>query len=203
MNIANYLTISRLFISPVFLVVYLMHQELGISFFYLPYVLIFLLGISEFSDAMDGYLARKYDQVTDLGKILDPMADSISRIAVFLAFTEGVVQLPMLFVFILLYRDSLISTLRTVCALRGHALAARSSGKIKAILQAIAIFTILILMIPFSLGQLSLETLQFISRIMVGFTCLYSVFSGLEYLYANREHIRKIHTSNKKTSNAQ
>ena len=200
MGIANYFTISRLFISPIFLIVYLMHQDLGISFFYLPYVLIFLLGISELSDAMDGYLARKYNQVTDLGKILDPMADSISRIAVFLAFTEGVIQLPLLYVFVFLYRDSMISTLRTICALRGYTLAARSSGKIKAILQALSIFTILILMIPYSWGQLSLETLQATSKIIVGVTCLYSAATGVEYIYANRDHIRKILVVNRKSS---
>lgn len=203
MGIANYFTISRLFISPIFLIVYLMYQELGISFLYLPYVLLFLLGISELSDAMDGYLARKYNQVTDLGKILDPMADSISRIAVFLAFTEGVIQLPMLFVFVFLYRDSMVSTLRTICALRGYALAARPSGKIKAILQALSIFTILVLMIPYSLGHLSLETLQTTSKIIVGITCVYSAATGVEYLYVNREHIRKILVVKRKTSSIQ
>ncbi len=74
MSIANYLTFIRIFISPIFLVVYLEHDALGITSFMLPYILLFLLGVSELSDAFDGYVARKYNQVTDLGKILDPMA---------------------------------------------------------------------------------------------------------------------------------
>lgn len=192
MSIANYVTLSRLFVTPVFIIVYLMHEGLGIHFSILPYVLLFLLSICEFSDAMDGYLARKYNEVTDLGKILDPMADSISRISVFLAFTEGVVQLPLLFVFVFLYRDSVISTLRTICAFRGYVLAARSSGKMKAIIQAVATFTIVILMIPYSMGQLSLQVLQSISAFVVGIACLYSVYSGIEYLYANREFVKNI-----------
>ena len=84
-SVANCLTFIRIFISPVFLLVYLQHEALGISRIYLPYVLLFLLGVNELSDALDGFLARKYNQVTDLGKILDPMADSISRISVTLA----------------------------------------------------------------------------------------------------------------------
>jgi CDP-diacylglycerol--glycerol-3-phosphate 3-phosphatidyltransferase len=67
--------------------VYLEYETFDISLVTLPYILLFLLGISELSDACDGYFARKYNQVTDLGKILDPMADSIYRISVFLTFT--------------------------------------------------------------------------------------------------------------------
>ena len=119
-TVANSLTIFRIFISPVFLLLYLQHDALGITAKGLPYAL--LLGISELSDAFDGLLARKYNQVTDLGKILDPMADSISRISVFLTFTQPPVNVPLVCVFLFLYRDSVISTLRTICALRGFAL---------------------------------------------------------------------------------
>ena len=76
MSLANYFTLFRVFVSPIFLLVYMAHNELGISPALLPYVLLFLLGLSEFSDALDGYVARKYNAVTDFGKILDPMADS-------------------------------------------------------------------------------------------------------------------------------
>jgi CDP-diacylglycerol---glycerol-3-phosphate 3-phosphatidyltransferase len=190
MSIPNYLTLSRILISPLFLIIYLKYTSLGISFTYLPYILICLLTVSELTDAFDGYIARKYNQVTDLGKILDPMADSISRISVFLTFTDGVIQLPMIMVFVFLYRDSVISTLRTICALRGVALAARTSGKIKAVVQAVSAFTILGLMIPYSQGLLSLETLQIASHSIVGIACIYTVLSGVEYLYAHREHIK-------------
>src|SRR5258708_4178403 len=109
-TVANCLTFFRIFISPVFLLVYLQHEAFGISVRALPYALLLLLSISELSDALDGLLARKYNQVTDLGKILDPMADSISRISVFLTFTQPPVSVPIICVFIFLYRDSVIST---------------------------------------------------------------------------------------------
>lgn len=194
MSIANYLTFIRIFISPIFLVVYLEHDALGITSFMLPYILLFLLGVSELSDAFDGYVARKYNQVTDLGKILDPMADSISRISVFLTFTQDPVRLPMLLIFVFLYRDSVVSTLRTICALRGFALAARLSGKIKAVIQAVAAFIIILLMIPHSLDYITTATLHSISTWVVGIAALYTLYSGFDYIYANRLYIKKLLT---------
>lgn len=195
MSIPNYLTFFRIFISPIFLLVYLEYETFNISLITLPYILLFLLGISELSDACDGYLARKYNQVTDFGKILDPMADSIYRISVFLTFTLPPIHLPMLLIFIFLYRDSVVSTLRTICALKGYALAARPSGKIKAVVQAIAAFAIIILLIPFSLGYLSLEELQRSSTAIVSVAAIYALFSGWEYIYANRHYVVRLLTS--------
>lgn len=201
-NVANCLTFIRIFISPIFLLVYLQPQSIGIKPLYLPYVLLFLLGVSELSDALDGYIARKYNQVTDLGKILDPMADSISRISVFLTFTQPPVNVPLVLVFVFLYRDSVISTLRTICALRGFALAARPSGKIKAVIQGVCAFVITLLLIPHSLGQLSSQALYEISTLFVLFSALYALYSGAEYLYANRRHIQKVLLRKAKASTA-
>lgn len=192
MNIALYITVMRLFISPIFLLIYLKHDDLNISLVSLPYALLFLFAISEFSDVIDGYLARRYNQVTDLGKLLDPMADSIYRICVFLTFTLPPVNLPMVLLFIFLYRDFVISTLRTICALKGFTLAARASGKLKAIVQAVAALGVILMLIPFSLGQLSQENLQSWSAYLVSFAAVYTILSGVEYIYANRKYIQKL-----------
>lgn len=191
MSIANYLTFGRILIAPLFLLFYLEHEALGISEISLPYVLLALLSLSELSDAFDGYLARKYNQVTDLGKVLDPMADSIARTSVFLTFTLGPVEIPMILVFIFLYRDSVVSTLRTVCALKGFVLAARLSGKIKAVIQAFAGFAVLILMIPHSLGFLSTATLHDLGTLIVSMAAIYTIFSGIDYIYSNWHYIVK------------
>lgn len=191
MTIANYLTFTRLLIAPLFLLIYLEHDTLGISTMVLPYVLLILLGVSELSDACDGYLARKYNQVTDLGKVLDPMADSVAKISLFMTFTLEPVKLPMILVFIFLYRDSVVSTLRTICALKGFALAARLSGKIKTAVQAGAAFMVLLLMIPHSLGLLSTEKLHNIGTGIVSVAAVYTIFSGIDYIYANWQYINK------------
>lgn len=192
MSIANYLTLLRLVLSPIFLFIYTEAETLGISAIALPYILLGLLTISELSDACDGYFARKYNQVTDLGKILDPMADSISRITVFLAFTQDPVNLPIPLIFVFLYRDSVVSTLRTICALKGFALAARTSGKIKAVIQGVSAFIIVLLMFAHSRGDISSRVLQQTSAWVVGIAALYTFCSGIEYIYANRRYIAKL-----------
>jgi CDP-diacylglycerol--glycerol-3-phosphate 3-phosphatidyltransferase len=192
LSIANYLTLIRIVISPLFLSFYLYPSFFNINSTNLPYILLFLFSICEASDAFDGYLARKYDQVTDLGKILDPMADSIYRLSVFLAFTQAPVNLPTILIFIFFYRDSLISTLRTICALKGFALAARPSGKIKAAIQALAAFIIILLMIPHSLGYLSTNGLHTTSTFITAIAAVYSLCSGVDYIYANRHYIMKL-----------
>lgn len=195
MPIAHYFTFIRIFVSPIFLLIYLYHSDLEISPLLLPIVLGFLLGVSELSDAFDGYLARKYNQVTDLGKILDPMADSIYRISVFLTFTLEPVRIPVGLVFVFLYRDSVVSTLRTICALKGFALAARTSGKAKAAIQAIAALIVLCFMLLNALEILTPSELTSYSTYVVGIAGLYTLFSGADYIYANRRYIRKILTS--------
>lgn len=191
MSIANYFTFIRIIISPIFLFVYLEHDSLYIDSQLLPYILLGLMTISELSDAFDGYLARKYNEVTDLGKVLDPMADSISRISVFLTFTLKPVELPIVLIFVFLYRDSVVSTLRTLCALKGFALAARTSGKIKAIMQAVAAFIVLILMIPHSLGVISTATLHSAGTIVITIAAIYAVYSGIDYIHANWHYIQR------------
>jgi len=190
-NIALMLTLGRILLSPVFLVVYLFHAQLGISMLMLPFILLGIVAIAELSDLFDGMAARKQNQVTELGKILDPLADSIFRLSVFLAFTQGIVQLPLWLVLFFFYRDSIISMLRTLCALRGFTLAARFSGKVKAVVQCCASIMILGLMIPQVLGIIPLTLFQDLSFYIASGAVVYTLFSGVEYLYANQSYIKK------------
>ncbi|MCI0382026.1 MAG: CDP-diacylglycerol--glycerol-3-phosphate 3-phosphatidyltransferase [Chlamydiae bacterium] len=195
MSIALYLTLGRILLGPIFLFIYLYHNQMGIALQLLPFILIGTMAIAELSDVFDGLIARRRNQVTELGKILDPMADSIFRLSVFLTLTQGFVQLPLWLVLFFFYRDSIISTLRTICALRGVSLAARLSGKVKAVVQASATFLILTLMIPYAFGFLELEFFQTISRYIVLAAVAYSLFSGIEYLLANHSYIKKALTN--------
>lgn len=193
MSLASYVTFLRLFISPIFLLAYLYPATFSLSETTLPYALLVLMGLSELSDLFDGYLARKYNQVTDFGKIVDPMADSISHLTYLLAFTAPPVKLPVVLVFIIFYRDSVISTLRTLCALRGFALAARKSGKVKAFVQGIATLIVLLAMIPYSAHILDGEVLRNIAIFVMTVAALFAVGSAAEYLFVNRHVIKKLH----------
>ncbi len=191
LNLALLLTLGRIFLSPVFLVVYLYHAKMGITLLGLPFALIALVGIAELTDLFDGMAARRRNQVTELGKLLDPVADSIFRLSVFLALTQGPVCLPLWLVLCFFYRDSVISLLRTVCALRGFTLAARFSGKVKAVVQGVVALTIITLLIPYAMGSIKLAMLQEISFWLVLGAVGYSLFSGVEYLRANQIYIKK------------
>ena len=185
------LTLARLIICPIFLTVYLFYQNFGISLFSMGVILLGLLTLCELSDAFDGVLARRSNQVTVLGKILDPMADSVVRLSILMVFTQGVVKLPVLLVLVFVLRDAIISMLRTLCALRGKALAARTSGKLKAILQAVAIYAIVCLLMMFAQEWISLSTLRTTSFWIVFVTAFYTVISGIEYLWTCRGYIRE------------
>lgn len=192
MNSANYFTCFRLFVGPIFIFIYMKYQWLGLTLVTMPYALLILMAMAEFSDVCDGYLARRFQQVTRLGKIFDPMADSLYRISLFLAFTQPPVELPLILVLIFFYRDVMVSTLRTICALEGFTLAARPSGKLKAVIQAITAFIIIFLMMAFSRGFLSNYALTLTSTLIAAVAAFYSLVSGFDYAYANRSYIKSL-----------
>jgi CDP-diacylglycerol--glycerol-3-phosphate 3-phosphatidyltransferase len=184
LKLALFLTLLRMLLAPVFIAVYLYFPSF-------PYVLLFLLILCELTDIFDGFAARRFRGVTELGKILDPMADSIVRSSILIAFTQGIVALPVMIVLLFIYRDFMISTLRTLCALKGTALAARPSGKIKAVIQAVVIFGIVFMLILHSHGLIAGEVLQQISFYSVLLAAIYSVGSGLEYAIAHKSAIKQ------------
>jgi CDP-diacylglycerol--glycerol-3-phosphate 3-phosphatidyltransferase len=138
------LTASRLFTGALFDFLFINAvDENGFvsSFAFLNAALITVI-LLELSDAFDGFAARARNQVTDLGKIFDPICDAISRQTIFLSFLL-VKAIPLWAFLVFLYRDSLIYLLRIMAAKDGTVLAASASGKFKAITQAVATFLIL------------------------------------------------------------
>ncbi len=190
MNVANLLTVFRLFVSPIFYLIYFKYSWFGASFHTAIWALIVLLALAELSDMIDGYIARKWRQVTDFGKLFDPMADTIMHTCIYLTFTLAPVSLPIGYIFIFLYRDFLISALRSICALKGRALAARMSGKIKTALIAAAAFVLLGLLLLYDGASLSREKLMLYSEIIVGCAAGFSLLSGIEYIAVNAHAIK-------------
>lgn len=183
-NVPNVLTFSRLLLAPVLAVLFLYDSEPG------RYVILMIIIISELTDALDGYYARKYGMVTDLGKILDPMTDSIYRDTIFLSLAI-VGEVHFLLVLPIIYRDSIISSLRTMCAYEGIVVAARSSGKLKAIIQAIVIFIIVILRIA-ALYIPDVQTnLYTITNVLMALVCLVTVVSAVDYIRNLTPHLKK------------
>jgi len=142
-NIANNITFVRIFISFIALAL-VMSGEIELLL-----VAIILIAYSELTDMLDGYLARRDNCVTSLGKLLDPLSDSISRFIYFFAF--GYMGLfPIWLVIILFVRDIIVAYIRTYMSLMGIAMGARFSGKAKALVQFggqyLLLFMLLVLM---------------------------------------------------------
>jgi CDP-diacylglycerol--glycerol-3-phosphate 3-phosphatidyltransferase len=143
MNIAMVLTALRLALAPLFAFAFVNGYRDGPVAGWL-WVAALVTLLSELSDAFDGYFARRQNKVTDFGKVFDPAVDSIARLTGFISFMVcGLIPLWVFLIF--MYRDMLMALLRTVCASKGLVLAARKSGKLKAVLQGIAIGIVLLL----------------------------------------------------------
>jgi CDP-diacylglycerol--glycerol-3-phosphate 3-phosphatidyltransferase len=128
------LTVGRIVLAPVFFIIYSLAMA-GSPLLLIPVWAVFVL--IEVSDLLDGHIARMRGQVSELGKVLDPFADSVSRITYFFCFVLSGF-LPIWILLVLVYRDIAISYVRIVMSGRGVMLAARLSGKVKAWIYAVA-----------------------------------------------------------------
>ncbi|RKX89795.1 MAG: CDP-diacylglycerol--glycerol-3-phosphate 3-phosphatidyltransferase [Spirochaetes bacterium] len=137
MNLPNKLTIGRLIMSPVFYIAYFIPLWTGRFAGLSVYVLAVIFLAIEISDFLDGYIARKYDIVSDLGKVLDPFADVVSRLTYFLCFASTGIM-PMWVFLVLMYRELGIIFFRMVMMKKGVVVAASIWGKLKAITYAVA-----------------------------------------------------------------
>jgi CDP-diacylglycerol--glycerol-3-phosphate 3-phosphatidyltransferase len=144
-----------------------------------------LLGICELTDIVDGYLARFMHQVSEFGKLLDPLCDSLVRFSIFLALSQLDI-VPDWTVYIFFYRDLSVAYLRILAMSKGVVFAARLSGKIKAIVQGVGIFIIVGIQFFNSLGIDMLfgycEKEKCILYVMV-LVCAVTIWSGLDYAY--------------------
>jgi CDP-diacylglycerol--glycerol-3-phosphate 3-phosphatidyltransferase len=182
MNIAMILTGSRLITGAFFAYFFINAISGGAvsNFAFLNAALITAI-ILELSDALDGIVARAQNKVTDLGKIFDPICDAISRQTIFLSFLL-VGAIPLWAFLVFLYRDSLIYLLRIMAAKDGTVLAASMSGKIKAITQAVATFSILLLFYLQYFGVKIPELLSFpLSYWIISVPAISALSSGVEY----------------------
>lgn len=157
LNLPNTLTLSRIFLVPLLVVVLLTPpwalakaQEIfglaGLLTWLKEWreiiaVAIFLVAAS--TDWLDGYLARKRDQITDLGKLLDPIADKLLTISAFIALVELRLA-PAWMIVVIVGREFAVSGMRSIAAVKGSVIAASSWGKLKTASQIVAI-TLLIL----------------------------------------------------------
>lgn len=137
MNTPNKLSFLRIFLVPIIYVFYLLPIDP-----YGKFVAVALFIVAALTDRLDGKLARKNNQVTDLGKLLDPLADRLLYCGcMFLIVLDGTIAHPwgIIGLFIIFARDTLINGIRQIAATKGVVVAAVLSGKLKAIFAYICI----------------------------------------------------------------
>jgi len=183
MNLPNRITSTRLVLSPVFFLLFFIPVWTGL-FSTLSVVLLWLIFITiEITDAVDGSVARSRDEVTDMGKLLDPFSDVFSRITYFVCFAV-VGILPAWMLMVVLYREFGITFVRLLMFRRGTALAARSGGKVKTLFYffSAAISLILLTMSRTDLFMPWYDTVHTVAYVIYIVAALLSIASFLDYM---------------------
>lgn len=178
MNLPNSLTIARLILIPVFLLVASMNWD------YAGYTAAGIFIIAAITDGLDGYLARKRNQITLLGQFLDPVADKILVTAALILLVE-IGTIPGWVAIVIVSREIAVNGLRSIAAAQGIIITSSRLGKIKTITQIIAISALLLHNFPFSLINLHFD------YIALTFAIVFTLWSGLDYFIKYRLAIKQ------------
>jgi len=188
MNLANRITLARIFLVPVimfFLLVNLDFPPLKIGEYSITYnqiiaTLIFIVAAS--TDGLDGYIARKRKIVTNLGKLLDPLADKLLVASVLISLVD-MGKLNPLIAIVIISREFAVNGLRQVALLEGAVIAASKWGKWKTAIQIIAIIALLLNNFPFTFIGFRFDQLaSWVAAVI-------TLYSGIDYFLKNKNVI--------------
>lgn len=174
MNIANKLTLLRIILIPIF--IYLLLEGYTVAAF-------IMFSIASLTDFLDGYLARKYNLVTNFGKFMDPLADKLLVTSALVCF----VQLGLLnswVVIIILSREFIVSIFRAIAAAEGIVIAASWWGKAKTISQMFMVIVLLLNNYPFEWLHIPMD------QILIYVATILTVISGYDYIVKNKQVLK-------------
>ncbi len=174
-NVPNLITGARFLLTGLLAVMLMFEQTTGMAF-----SCWLLFSFAAATDWVDGYVARKYEAVTVLGKLMDPLADKV-LVAAALIMLIPLDRLPAWIALVILSREILITGLRGVASSAGVVVAASGLGKIKSIMQYIGLGTLI-----FPLGILPVPFLHQIGLGIVYIALALTVWSGIDYFYKLR-----------------
>jgi len=175
-NAANIITLIRIALVPVFMLCFMADSPL------LSYAALLLFIVASATDGVDGYVARKYNQVTNFGKFIDPLADKLLITSAILIFVS-VGRISPWAAMIILSREFAVTSLRVVAISEGIVIQALWSGKIKTVVQ---IASIIIMMTPFAHIVL-IKGFMTINDLAVWIMVAVTVWSGIDYIVRNRK----------------
>ena len=190
MNVPNKLTVVRIVLAPIFLLL------LTIEFPFHNLIAGVVFGIAAFTDMLDGKIARKYNLITNLGKFLDPLADKMLTTAAFLGFLAAG-HLDVWAVMLILTREFMVTSVRLLAAKDGNVIAASMAGKVKTVMQFVAIIymiaalevcswqnTLLLGMLP----DVFYSILLLVGRVLVWVSVFFTIQSGIQYVWNGRTY---------------
>jgi CDP-diacylglycerol--glycerol-3-phosphate 3-phosphatidyltransferase len=188
LNLANRITLVRIFLVPIvtiFLLIRLDVEPLMIGNYTISYnqvfaLLLFIIAAS--TDGLDGYIARKHKIVTNLGKLLDPLADKLLMAAVLIALVE-MDKLGAWVAIVIISREWAVTGLRQVALLEGAVLAASKWGKWKTAVQITMIIVLLLNNFPFNFIDFPVDLYVVWAAVLI------TVYSGIDYFVKNKNLI--------------
>jgi CDP-diacylglycerol--glycerol-3-phosphate 3-phosphatidyltransferase len=182
MNLPNRLTIARLALCAVLLLI------LQITWEWRGILALITFFLASMTDWLDGYLARANNQVTDFGKLMDPLADKLLVSVVYISLIQELL-VPTWFVICIICREFLITGLRMLAASKGVILAAESVGKHKTVSQVFTAFLALLVLAFRDFGQRPESVILLEKKLLhplIWITLLITMYSGLMYYIKNR-----------------
>ena len=181
MKIADIFTLIRIVLAPVFLIIYFVPEWFDFGSVLSVWILLPLIIFAEFTDFLDGYFARKTNQVSNFGKLFDPFADVILHLTVFFCYTISGYVSPFIML-LFAYREFGMLFVRLLAAQKGVAIGARKGGKFKTVLYVVAGFYSLFLESAKRLGFNLPENLVYIGYIFYIMGLVASYVSFIDYL---------------------
>lgn len=179
MTLANKITLARIALIPIFLI----FAVIGGTTCDIVALVLFI--VCSFTDFLDGYVARKYNQVTDFGKFADPLADKLLICAAMVVFVDRGLMYGWM-VFIILAREFIITSLRTVAAMKGTAMAAAWSGKVKTCMQIAGVIVIFLCTIFTGADSMHASgTAGLLIQLAGWVMMLMTLYSGWDYMHRN------------------
>lgn len=193
-NLANRITILRMVFIPVFLVVLLGELPSGIvapSWWLVaqPWLAALIFAILAATDAVDGHIARSRNEITTFGKFIDPLADKLLVTAALVALVD-LERLPSWIALVIISRELVVSGLRMVAVAEGRVIAASSHGKVKTVLQVVAIVCFLLkdsALLQDLLGSTGQQLFGTVSWVIMGAAIVMTVISMIDYFYHARD----------------
>lgn len=179
MNLANRLTLARIFLVPVFMIILLTRIPK-----YGDYIAAAIFILAASTDGLDGYIARTRKQVTNLGKFMDPLADKLLVSAALISLVE-LGNIKAWIAIIIIGREFAVTGLRAIAASEGVVIAASKLGKYKTVSQIVAIVAILLHDFPLSLLKIP------IGQISLYIAVLFTIASGVDYFIKAKKLLKK------------